>query len=127
MNFPLMDDLYKKIKAARTHRCLKQVETAERALLSLKTYQRIESGEKDPTETEVSRIAAAFGCTAGELRNFDLESNQFPSMAKPQEAEKLLAENNRLRNLVNRLLDLVYVKRGGVVRTYNRNSLNACL
>jgi hypothetical protein len=50
-------------------------------------------------------------CTSEELRHFDLENKQFSSAQKQQEYENLLSENQRLRNLVNRLLDLVFVKR----------------
>jgi transcriptional regulator with XRE-family HTH domain len=52
-----MNDIHKKIKAVRAIRNLNQADVAKDGLFSLKTYQRIESGEKDPTESEINRIA----------------------------------------------------------------------
>lgn len=98
-----MDNLNKKIKAVRIIRQLRQVDVAAKALFSIRTYQRIESGKKDLTEHEIARVAKALGCTSEELRLFDLGS--VPAAPARQAAvETLLAENNRLRHLVNRLL-----------------------
>ncbi len=93
-----MPDIQKKIKAIRLLYGLTQPQVAELAHLHLRTYQRIESGASAATENMLEALAAAFNCTVDDIRNFDLEANQFGS-APPRlpEIERLEKENTVLK------------------------------
>jgi|GEM_PF-1731934 len=120
-----MPDLQEKIKAVRLLRRLTQPQVAEPAHLSLKTYQRIERGASAVTENMLEALAAVFHCTSDDIRNFDLEANQFapapdrlPKVERvEQENTVLKAENDYLKNLLKTTLgdvpDFLEMRGGG--------------
>jgi DNA-binding XRE family transcriptional regulator len=94
-----MPTLHEKIRAVR-HMCgFSQSKVAELAHLNLKTYQRIEWGASALTENILEALAAAFNCTTDDIRNFDLEANQFGSDPRRlPEAERFEQENAALKS-----------------------------
>ncbi|MCW5923696.1 MAG: helix-turn-helix transcriptional regulator [Saprospiraceae bacterium] len=62
-----MPSIHEKIRAARVRRGLTQLEAAQLAFISHRTYQRIEAGGTSPTADQLERIAAAFGCSVSDL------------------------------------------------------------
>ena len=120
-----MPDIQEKIKAVRLLRRLTQPQVAEPAHLSLKTYQRIERGASAVTENMLEALAAVFHCTSDDIRNFDLEANQFaptpdqlPKVERvEQENTVLKAENDYLRRFIRKMFgeipDFLEIMGGG--------------
>jgi transcriptional regulator with XRE-family HTH domain len=82
-----MADIHKKIAAARRLRALTQAQVANHINCSLRSYQRIESGRKDPTVEQLERIAHALSCTSEDLLHFDLDADRL-SNVKPSIGQK---------------------------------------
>ena len=106
-----MPSLQKKIRAVRRLCGITQAEVAELAHLHLRTYQRIESGASAVTEQMLEALAAVFRCTTDDIRQFDLQANQFGTAPDrlpeadgfEQENIVLKAENDRLKHLLRKV------------------------
>ncbi|MDE6492303.1 MAG: helix-turn-helix domain-containing protein, partial [Lactobacillus sp.] len=59
--------VYQNIVRMRKARKLTQTEVAEQLGVSRPTYISIEKGQRDPSVSELERIAAIFGVSASEL------------------------------------------------------------
>ena len=98
-----MTQIYKNIIAIRKLRGFSQLQTAELSNISIRTYQRIESGQATVSVEYLSRIAACFDCTVQEILHFDLAANEFSQITDPELSEKyqvLELENKRLHKLI---------------------------
>lgn len=62
-----MPDLHKNLKALRLQRGLTQARVAELSNISLRTYQRIESGKTSPTVEQAEQIARAVRVSFADL------------------------------------------------------------
>ncbi|MCW5923693.1 MAG: helix-turn-helix transcriptional regulator [Saprospiraceae bacterium] len=96
-----MPSIHEKIRAARVRRGLTQLEAAQLAFISHRTYQRIEAGGTSPTADQLERIAAAFGCSVSDLFGSDVEDKDSP-LHKEKESE-LQKENAQLRKELGHL------------------------
>ena len=120
-----MPTLHEKIRAVRLLCGFSQAKVAELAHLHLKTYQRIEWGTSAVTEQMLEALAAVFQCTTEDIRQFDLEANQFGAALDrlpetdgfEQENIVLKAENDRLKHLIRKVLgevpDFPEIRGGG--------------
>lgn len=73
-----MLDLNLKIAAIRRLRRCSQEDIAERAFLSFRTYQRIESGACTLRIDQLMNITQALNCSLNDVVNFDLKKGTFP-------------------------------------------------
>lgn len=115
-----MPSIHKEIRAARVRRGLTQLEAAQLAFISHRTYQRIEAGGTSPTADQLERIAAAFGCSVSDLFGSDVEGKDLP-LPKEKESElqkenaQLRKEPGHLQRMLEALSHLLpdFLKRGG--------------
>ncbi|MBL7826780.1 MAG: helix-turn-helix transcriptional regulator [Saprospiraceae bacterium] len=106
----LMSELHLKIKAIRILYQLTQEETADKALMTLKTYRRKEMGFSAITELDLQKIAGVYNLSVEDIRNFDpgkkVIGNHDPDqlIALKIENENLKSENSILRQLMDKLV-----------------------
>jgi transcriptional regulator with XRE-family HTH domain len=107
-----MPDIHKKITAVRKKRNLSQPQAAELANISIRTYQRLESGETIVNLDYLNRLADGFQCSLEDILHFDLETNNFPvrnTETLIQNNQALVEENGRLQQFVNWLTEQLRV------------------
>ena len=111
-----MLNIHKNIIAVRRKRKLSQAQAADLVNISLRTYQRIESGETALNFDYLSRLANGFQCSIDDILNFNLETSEFPvekTNQMLQENLKLEEENGYLRKLIAHLTKILQDSRGG--------------
>ncbi|MCC7464980.1 MAG: helix-turn-helix transcriptional regulator [Saprospiraceae bacterium] len=116
-----MPNIHKKITAVRKKRNLSQPQAAELANISIRTYQRLESGETTVNLDYLNRLADGFQCCLDDILHFDLETNNFPvrnTETLIQNNQALVEENGRLQQFVNWLTE--QLRRGGARQTHER-------
>ena len=64
-----------KVKELRKRKEFSQEELAEKSGLSVRTIQRIENGESDPTEESIKRISVALEVTPDELIDWKVQKD----------------------------------------------------
>lgn len=103
-----MPEIHKKIIAVRKKRNLSQPQAAELANISIRTYQRLESGETTVNLDYLERLADGFQCILEDILHFDLETNNFPPGNDEtiiQNNQALVEENGRLQQFINLLTE----------------------
>lgn len=102
-----MFNLGKKIAAIRKRRGITQATLADMALISLRTFKRIENNQTGIHIDDLNRIAEALRCTVDQVLDFDLDLNEFLPSRKmvEEENEYLKKENRRLQLLASQLLE----------------------
>ncbi|MBX2892100.1 MAG: helix-turn-helix transcriptional regulator [Saprospiraceae bacterium] len=80
---------------------MSQLEAAQLAFISHRTYERIEAGATSPTADQLERIAAAFGCSVSDLFGPDVEGKDSPLLKEKELA--LRNENAHLREELGHL------------------------
>jgi transcriptional regulator with XRE-family HTH domain len=113
-----MTDIHKKIAAIRRLRRLSQEELAERSHLSLRTYQRLESGHGSLHMIQMGTLAAALECSVEDILHFNLEENRFSDETErlrklELEHAEAKVELHYLRKLLARLFSGFEENRGG--------------
>ena len=107
--------IHKKIIAIRKLRGLSQLQAADLSNISIRTYQRIESGQATVSIEYLDRIAACFDCSVQEVLHFDLADNEFSQLNDPDLSGKyqvLELENKRLNKLIVWLSDKLSIGGG---------------
>jgi putative transcriptional regulator len=99
----LMDELARRVRAARSYAGLTQEDMASRLGISIVTYKRLEQGHRSVTLEETKRISEI---TQMPLSFFSADLSQ---MSDPAVAQQQLADvQGKLEHLVDRLADLEY-------------------
>lgn len=89
------EKLAQNVASLRKRQSLSQKELAEKSGVSLRTIQRVENGETEPTGETLKRIASSFGITPNELMERD-ENKQTPKRTIKTKFEYLHIYNNKL-------------------------------
>lgn len=116
-----MTSLRLKIRAMRMLRGMTQEQAASLAFMNLKTYQRKESGKSPITELDLEKLASAFDCSVGNIRDFSIQHGL--TIKRKSSVEELEKENELLISEVlflRQLLDKVTSASSNNIKEFNK-------